>query len=801
LWRGKRRFRCGERHEVPLLNFAPAVRRRARLVAVGIVLALAATASAVAGHGRRASDCVPLRADQSYSDAVLSALAAKEDVWGTQLVGSQQGPTYAAVRARLHPLLLVGKPAGLKPTRLTDSGVYYLPFGRPKGTHGAGAVDLHVADGSQVVSQLANGPRLTVSVGLRGTERYGSCLSRLDPPRLAQGYLPILETSYADADGVRYRQESFATRIPQTRSLVSFMRLSVDPRGTRVPRALVRFTASDRGLRRVGRQLRLGKRVRLLFTKGARLDGRSIVFAARKPRVVYVAWLNQPSRVGPIRLNRATYERARRSVGAYWVRRLAAGGEVVVPEQRINDAERSLLIQNLLMSWRYSLGNSYERFSWELVDVAEVMGAYGYRGVERTILQAARGAASFFPNRAAGERMTGAADYFRRYGDRGYVAQMTSQFRHELDSFDRQLRKSKTGLLKRERYGADILGPIYGLHAQVLVLQGLRGMSEVWARTGYPRLAVEAADVATRLEAGLRAAVAAAKQTLPDGSVFVPIALVDGKEKAYDKLTAGKRGSYWNLVMPYVLASGFFRPHSADALGLLRYMQLHGSRFLGLVRFSPHTGVTNPGYEGPGSDDVYGTNVARFLADNDQPDQLVLSLYGKLGAGMTENTFVSGEGSSIAPLSRKYYRSMHRPPNSANNAFFLEALRLTLAHETTDASGSPRGLELAYSTPRSWLEPGKRIEVRRLQTSFGRLSYTIDAGPSAVRVSLDVPAGLAGPLRLRLRLPAGQQLGAVTVGGVPVDRFADPETLDLSGLTGHVELVAQREAASAIATR
>ena len=794
-------FRLRRPHDVPLLTRAPAARWRARLGVAGVVLALAATASAVAGHGRRVSDCVPMRADQAYSDSVLGALAAREDVWGTQLVASEQGPTYAAVRARLHPLLLVGKPAGLKPTRLTDSGVYYLPFGRPKGTRGAGAVDLHVADGSQVVSQLANGPRLTVSVGVRGTERYGSCLSRLDPPRLSQGYLPILETAYVDADGVRYRQESFATRIPQTRSLVSFVRLSVDPRSTRAGRSLLRFSVSDRGLTRVGRQLRLGKGARLLFTRGARLDGRSIVFAARRPRVVYVAWLNRPSRTRTVRLNHATYERARRSVAAYWAKRLAAGGEVVVPEQRINDAERSLLIQNLLMSWRYSLGNSYERFSWELVDVAEVMGAYGYRGVERTILQAARGAATFFPNRAAGERMTGAADYFRRYGDRGYVAQMTSQFRHELDSFDRQLRRSKTGLLKRERYGADILGPIYGLHAQVLVLQGLRGMSEVWARAGYPRLAVEAADVATRLEAGLRPAVAAATQTLPDGSVFVPIALVDGKEKAYDKLTASKRGSYWNLVMPYVLASGFFRPHSPDALGLLRYMQLHGARFLGLVRFSPHTGVTNPGYEGPGSDDVYGTNVARFLADNDQPDQLVLSLYGKLGAGMTENTFVSGEGSSIAPLSRKYYRSMHRPPNSANNAFFLEALRLTLAHETTDTSGAPRGLELAYSTPRSWLEPGKRIEVRRLQTSFGRLSYMIDAGPSAVRVSLDVPAGLAGPLRLRLRLPAGQQLGPVTVGGVPFDRLADPETLDLTGLTGHVELLAERAAAAGIASR
>ena len=786
---------------MPLVTLAPAARRRARLGLAGLVLALAATASAVAGHGRSASDCAPLQAAPAYADAVYAALAARQDVWGDQVVASPRGPTYDAVRGRLHPLLRVGRPAGLKPTRLTDSGVYYLPLGLPRGRGGARRVDLHVADGSQIVSQLANGPRLTVSVGARGVERFGSCLARLDAPRLAQGYLPILETSYVDADGVRYRQESFAARIPQTSALVSFVRVSADPRGTRARRALVRFTVSDRHVTRARRQLRLGPRARLLFARGARFDGRSVVFAAARPRVVYAAWLNEPRRARPFRLDRAAYERARRTVVAYWTHRLAAGGELVVPEQRIYDAERNLLIQNLLMSWRYSLGNSYERFSWELIDVAEVMGAYGYRGIERAILEASRGAPTFFPNRAAGARMTGSADYFRRYGDRAYVAEVTPKFRRELESFDRQLRRGAPGLLARERYGADIAGPIYGLHAQVLAWEGLRGMAQVWARTGYPRLAYRATDVAARLETGLRAAVAAARTTLPDGSLFVPVALVDGLEKPYDTLTLSKRGSYWNLVMPYALASGFFRPGSADAAGLLTYLRNHGSRFLGLVRFSPHTGVTNPGYEGPGSDDVYGTNVARFLADNDQPDQLQLSLYGKLGAGMTENTFVSGEGSTIAPVSGRYYRSMHRPPNSANNAFFLEALRLTLEHETTDAGGSPRGLELAYSTPRAWLEPGKRIEVRKLQTSFGPLSYSLDAGPTSVRVALDVPAGLTGPLRLRLRLPAGQKLGAVTLGGLPFIRFADPETLDLTGLTGHVELIAARAAATAAIAR
>jgi len=297
--------------------------------------------------------------------------------------------------------------------------------------------------------------------------------------------------------------------------------------------------------------------------------------------------------------------------------------------------------------------------------------------------------------------------------------------------------------------------------------------------------------VAQRLQRSLRAAVSSNEQYLPDGSLFVPIALVDGLERPYDRLTATKRGAYWNLVMPYALASGFFRPGGREASSILQYLLDHGGRFLGLVRFAPHTGVTNPGYQKPGTDDVYGTNVARFLADNDQPEQLLLSLYGKLAAGMTEDTFVSGEGSTIAP-GRQYYRSMHRPPNSANNAFFLETLRLMLVHETIDSAGLPRGLELAYSTPRAWLAAGKQIAVRRLQTSFGELSYTLDATGADVRASIDLPAGYVGPLRLRLRLPVGQHVGAVTVGGHAYDHLVDPETIDLSGLTGHIDVVARR---------
>jgi hypothetical protein len=228
-----------------------------------------------------------------------------------------------------------------------------------------------------------------------------------------------------------------------------------------------------------------------------------------------------------------------------------------------------------------------------------------------------------------------------------------------------------------------------------------------------------------------------------------------------------------------------------EANGVIRYLLRHGARFLGLVRagayslygvdaVSPTSGV-NP---------VYGLNVARFLADNDRPDQLVLSLYGQLAAGMTPGTFVSGEGLSVAPLPGDPHRTMYLPPNGASNASFLETLRLMLVHETRSRSLAPRDLELAYATPRAWLAPGKRIVVRDEPTSFGPVSFSIAALEREVDVHVDAPGRtLPRAIRLRLRLPRGHIAG-VTIDGQPYDRF-DPgtQTIELPRRDGPIDVV------------
>jgi hypothetical protein len=265
--------------------------------------------------------------------------------------------------------------------------------------------------------------------------------------------------------------------------------------------------------------------------------------------------------------------------------------------------------------------------------------------------------------------------------------------------------------------------------------------------------------------------------------------LYDG-ERPYDTVTASRAGSYWNLVAPYAFATGILPPGSDDALAVLVYLDRHGARLLGLVRTGAYALYGDGVPAGSGTDQVYGLSAARFLADNDRADQLVLTLYGQLAAGMTPGTFVSGEAASVTPLPGTRSRAMYLPPNGTSNAAFLETLRLLLVHETSDAAGRPLGLELAYATPRAWLAPGRRIAVRGMPTSFGLVSFSLVRTAGAVRVSIDLPVGLAARrTSIRLRLPS-RRIVSVRADGRPLGLAPDGETIRLSGTSRHVALVA-----------
>jgi len=710
-----------------------------RRSALAVVLALVATASSSSAPAAPAAapTCTP-RASPGYSARVLRALRSGRDVWGEELLRARGGPSYAGARRYLAPLFL----ARARTDPLTTTGAHYIPFGTPLGAQGAAAVALHVADGSEILADRADGPRLAVWAG---SEPFGSCLARLTRSRLADGWLPILQTAYRDAGGAGHGQESFSLRERNT-------------------------TTSYLLLDGPGRVVAGGRTLRL---------------AAGPNRI---AW---PNRGAPRVVDAATYDAARAALEAYWQKRLAEGAVLEVPEPLVTNAERALLVQNLSLTWRYSTGNAYDEFSFpEGINNAEILAAYGHEEVARAILRTSLTRRPVpYPNWKMGEKLLGFAVEWRLSRDPAPLRGATPTLRRYVSTLGAQIDGSRSGLLDRERYSSDIPDQVYGLHSQAVVWQALRGIGDAWAATGRPALARRCRALATRLGNGLRTAVRASQRRLPDGSLFVPVNLLDD-EDPYTALTATRPGSYWNLVMPYALASGLFAPGSAEARGIWRYMQTHGSRLLGMVRASAFALYKTPAFPVSGTDQVYGINVSRFLADNDEPDQLVLSLYGQLAHGMTPGTFVAGEGASVAPLRGAWHRSMYLPPNSTSNGAFLETLRLTLLHETRDRTGGPRGLELAPATPPAWLLPGKRIAVRAAPTSFGPLTYTLEASAGAVRATVEVPSrSKPRALSLRLFLPGGARIRAVALDGRPFSRF-NPRTgtIDLSGLRGTLTL-------------
>jgi hypothetical protein len=758
------------------------MRGRWTYAAAAVALLAVGASSAVARSSVDA--CGPRLAPSAYASLVDQAVASNHDLWGGRLLRARGGPTYAGARRFLAPvtqgLQWQGRP-------LTSSGSYYLPLSYPFTSYGSTVYALHVADGSEIMTRRVGGPSLSVYVG-SGKERYGSCAGRLRPARLADGYLPILETSYTDAGGVRYRQESFVGRAYGkygARSVISFVKLEVNAsdasRGATVrlvPWRLLTHSAPDR--------LALKGRTRLIVSDGAEFVGGVVRYQvpAGETQTIYAEWLHAPSDARYVHADEEVYGNARDTVATFWQSRLDEGGTFEVPEPNVANAERAILTQLISYGWRYSIGNPYEELSYaESLDAAEVAAEYGYRSVARSIIELSLRRMHARPFRftafRAGHILSTAALYYRLTRDRVFLQRETPALARLVERIAE--RQQPSGRLAPEALSSDLEHrPVNSVTGQIEAVQGLLAIGRVWSSTGHPELAARVRTLGLSIDEALRPPVKRASKRLGDGSLFVPDQL---PQRPFKRITATRDGSYWNLMMPYAFSSGWFPAHSPTSRGILRYLLWHGGRLLGIPRTYARTVYGRS--PGAGVAQVYGLGISRFLAENDQPDQLNLTLYGMLAAGMTQGTYVSGEAVSLLPVHGAFDRAMFMPPNTGANASYLETLRELLIHERRGPKGAPAGLDLAFSTPRAWLAPGKEIRVRDAPTSFGKVTYSLLRSGSRIDGELVLPAH--SQARLRLRLPAGERLVRVLVGRTPVP--AGPGgTIDLGGRRGTIEV-------------
>jgi hypothetical protein len=752
----------------------------------------------------------------AYKNRVVDALTTSQDVYGQQILDKPEGPTYDNVKDFFTPIMYAIAPAA-QGGFLTDTGVYYIPFGQPQQPTERGDLALTVADGSQIISNKVDNLSLStrIFVGAGGQEQFGSCLANLSTPALYKGYLPILQLQYRDHDGIEYQEESLATNLPGTNLVASYIKITAQ-RGlgkTEHKPINIRFqVCTNCNLHQEGNQLIDDQgRTYLYFSPGATFSNSDLVYNLDKLNngigdSVYIVRPVTPIANAPaVQSDKSGQEQARVDSTTYWENRLSEGNLFQVPESNIMDAQRNLLIQDLLMTWRYSLGNAYEAFYQpESSTTMGTLGRYGFTNVYKQALQDLLPKSKGITRRnwEIGEKLSHAADYYRLTSDPSLIIENLKAYKDYAVDLATQHAADPNHLLEVQQYSSDVPNKVYGLHQIGTALFGLQNMVSVWRELGQTDLANEYGLIADDLRVWFDKAIKQSSTLMPDGSLFTQAMLLE-KEDPYDHLPVTVLGSYWNLVAHYGFAAQVYAPGTPEAKATLQYLYNHGSRLMGLLKV--RDGAIN---------NVYEAEHIKFLADNDQPDQMVLSLYNQLTHGMTRNTFITGEAANVGPLASKwpkqfgicakdpcpppsfdtgwgsneYYRGMYLSPNTANNGFFLRLLRLMMINEVTNNKGEPQSMQLAFSTPRGWLEEGKKIQINDAPTLFGPVSYTITSkiDHNQVMADMDIPSQKPiGNLQLRLRVPANKQLIGVEINGQPYTKFnASEETIDLTGLTG-----------------
>ena len=159
------------------------------------------------------------------------------------------------------------------------------------------------------------------------------------------------------------------------------------------------------------------------------VEDRAPVHVARGETTdLYAGWVHQLPLLQPVHVNERTYDGARDGRRRVLEpARSPTAPQIVVPEERVMNAERAILVQQLVQSWRYSVGNPYEELSFaEALDTAQVMAEYGYPTTADGILRIALDRLpQRFSSWRAGELLLAAAVNYDLYRDRKALTRET----------------------------------------------------------------------------------------------------------------------------------------------------------------------------------------------------------------------------------------------------------------------------------------------------------------------------------------------------------------------------------------
>ncbi len=702
-------------------------------------------------------------------------LAAKQDLWGLAAMRQTNGPNYEFFADLLPPLRYVNAEFRHYPIVLCAPG----SMNKARLVSNGSAVNAH----AELKTWRETGTPVLFFVGKQKAS-FGENIKALNGPHLKDGYLPVVQIDYS-RDQTTYREETFAS-VDWTDNTVLFTQFSLKEgtSGTvtakiesKAPLKIINNSICDS----LGRMV-----VSFSGTWKWNPEQETLTSQLSKGSKATLAIAAIPMSV-PISTNMvSSYDAQKKKCIAKWESILAGAMQVEVPEPFVNAAWKSTIVGSFQLlkgnNLNYSAGNLYETmYEAECGDAVRALMLWGLKTECRKmivpLLNYGNNPGIKFHD--ASFKLQLLAHYYWLTHDSEFMRELKPSWSRNIQILSTE-RDEATGLLPKETYCGDEKQKVYSLNSNANAWCGLRDFAVVLRQIGEKEEAARISKIAETLHQAILAAVDKSefKDVQP---TFMPIALF-GEEKPYDVLTSTRRGSYWNLIIPYVIGSKIFSGTERET-AMLRYLEEHGGICMGMIRFHQHSGLFA---NEDGLDDLYTLRYSDALLRRDETERALVSFYGKLAQGMTRDTYLSAEGTSLRPLD-EYGRPMYMPPTCSGSALFLWQLRSLLVQDyDLDNNSEPETLRLLFATPRRWLENGKTITVTGAPTSFGKVSVRVESKLSSGEVNAQVilpEKNSAKNTLLRIRLPEGWKINSAQIGSriLKVDTSG---TVDVSDLTG-----------------
>jgi len=439
----------------------------------------------------------------------------------------------------------------------------------------------------------------------------------------------------------------------------------------------------------------------------------------------------------------------------YWAKVIEKSSTFSVPEERLQHAVKRAMAQILIISdkglpmygaYWYETCIGWEEW-WSVLGLAQ----WGFENTSKNaalrLHQSYRGpeANHHFPYQNA-SALSGVAEIAWLYGDLDWYRKSLKTTDKRVNWIVNSIENDNKDtpyeqLIRKFAYGGDVRTPAVSLFYNAISWRGLFDTALLFNRIGkesqgrafLKRAELYRNHILKLWEPKIQ------RQVQPP---FVPLALdlgTKGKpdfftkeyqevELPYQSLHQDKLGNYWNLFMQSMLELGFYPKERPERNWLMSYMQQRGGLIGGLARY--HDAI----------DWHYGIGYIKSLLKTDQRETFLLSFYAALVHGFAQDVGTPPEELNVWPtrisnlasvkeyqIARWVWQTGWDEPLGPPSGVFLQLVRMMLVREELTDSGQEGSLHLLSGIPRTWLEDGKQIHIRKAPTRFGELSLQVQS--------------------------------------------------------------------------